>query len=931
MQTKKQVEEQRIKERLDAFHKKQTFSVLETTPKKYRFISFDVETTTRNNNFYLCGVIDENGHYKTYWSEQEVIDYFDSLKDNDLMIVATNLDFDFSNIFKTNLAMNKCEFVVNNGRFIMITMSTKYGKIKLYDTLNYGGFSVETMGKILGKPKLKHPICLGKTPKNKREKQELITYNIRDCEVTRDFMIMLQDAINLEGGELKATVSSCALDVYRRRFMPFSMTREEVETGLTGIKHKIHKAFYGGRTEAFMRGKIRDYNYYDVNCFSDDTELLTDKGFVNIKDLDYNYNCFGFDIFRNVLVKQKINSIITDIVIEKEMYNLESENVSQLITPNHRVYYKTYNRSKFNMSNYKSWSCWKIKEVKDIPKSYIKVPNTRIYDGLDNKIDKNLLKLSAWYITEGHISKNGMIEISQSLSVNKVKCDILLQLLEDCKIKYRKVERVQKGKKYLYVYFRKEIIKDYFTNIEKLNSYNMRLVNNFIELSYNDKLLFFYELMLGDGSYSKGKTSYVSYSDKLLDDIQILVSMIGFKASINYKNHILNIKLNRNNDSSNIKFKKVNYNGVIWCVSTDYKNVVVRRNGKVFISGNSLYPTMMLKDFPVPQSINYFSGEDRKLLQFKGVSFFKLDIPYSKYPLLPYRYNERLVFPYGRFMGYYTHEEINRAIELYGKQIIVEMRDSVFYKGVFPVFKKFVEYMYKRRLEEKAKKSPFEVFYKLMMNSLFGKFAMKNIANTSFFIPETEEDVVNQILKAGEKANISVHLNKVSYYTNNKEYDGVFSFPILSCYVTAYARIHLHKYIEESCPCYVDTDSLFTTKSISTSNVLGDMKLEEDIKTGIVIKPKSYFLNDKIKFKGLRIPKDYKHINRLKENILKGNPIHYEKFVKIKEGIKRQMNINSITVVAKSVDLEDKKRDWGGKKFNPDELQDSNPLFMEEW
>jgi hypothetical protein len=282
-------------------------------------------------------------------------------------------------------------------------------------------------------------------------------------------------------------------------------------------------------------------------------------------------------------------------------------------------------------------------------------------------------------------------------------------------------------------------------------------------------------------------------------------------------------------------------------------------------------------------------------------------------------------------MGYYTHEEINRAVKIYGEDIIKEMRDTVFYTETFPVFKKFVEYMYNRRLEEKAKKSPFEVFYKLLMNSLYGKFAMKNIANTNFFIPETEEDVVYAIEKAGDGANLSVHLGTASYYTTSKEYDGVFSFPILSCYVTAYARVHIHKFIEESDAVYCDTDSIFTKNKIETSNLLGDMKLEDTIHTGIVIKPKSYFVNDKIKFKGLRIPKDYKHINRLKQNILKGKPIHYEKFVKIKEGIKRQMNINSITVVAKNVDLEDKKRDWKGKLFNPNELQESEPLRMDEW
>ena len=611
---KRRIEEDKQEKRIKDYKNRQTCTILETEPKHYRFISFDVETIGRNNDFYICGILDYNGEYKTYYDIEEVIDYFKRIKHNDIMIVATNLEFDFSVIFKKSLMINKCEFIVNSGHFIMVTMNGTYNKIKFYDTLNFGGFSVETMGKILGKPKLKHPSCLGKKPKNKKEEKEMVEYNKRDCEVSQDFMIMLQEAINKEGGELKPTVSSCALDIYRRRFMPFNMIREEIWNGIK-VKDKVHKAYYGGRTEAFKRGKIENYNYYDVN---------------------------------------------------------------------------------------------------------------------------------------------------------------------------------------------------------------------------------------------------------------------------------------------------------------------------------SLYPFCMLNKYPVPQTVFYVSSSTKDVdikfyLQFEGVSHFKLNIPYTKYPLLPYRFNKRLVFPVGKFAGYYTHVEIRRAIELYGEKIILEMKDCTYYTDTFPVFKNYVDFMYKKRLEAKEQKSSFEVFYKLMMNSLYGKFAMKNITNTEYFIPETNEDVLFNIKRGSDKANISVNMGELSYINNPREYDGIFSFPIWSCYVTAYARILMHKYICESEPVYIDTDSLFTTKEIKSGKLLGELKLECVIKHGIIIKPKAYYINESVKFKGLRIPKDQKHVDRLFKNVLEQKPIRYEKFVKIKEGIKRKMNINSIIVVEKHVDLEDIKRNWCGKKFNPLELQDSEPLVLSEF
>jgi hypothetical protein len=502
---------------------------------------------------------------------------------------------------------------VNGGRFIMVILDGTYHKVKFMDTLNYGGFSVEAMGKILGIPKLIHPACLGRMPRNEKEKQELIKYNKRDCEVSRNFMIMLQDVINLEGGELKSTVSSCALDIYRRKFLPFNMIREEVWNGLR-VKKYVYEAYYGGRTEVFGRGKIENYNYYDVN---------------------------------------------------------------------------------------------------------------------------------------------------------------------------------------------------------------------------------------------------------------------------------------------------------------------------------SLYPYCMLGEFPIPHSVQYYNNETsgfdiKSLLQYEGVAWFKLNIPYSKYPLLPYRYNGRLVFPIGRFSGYYTHLEIRRAIELYGKDIILDMKECVYYTKTYKVFEKYVHFMYGKRMENKEKKSPFEVFYKLMLNSLYGRFAMKNISNTEFFFAETDKEIVKQIKHHKDTSKFDINPNKLSYVVTDSMYDGISSIPIWSCYVTAYARVLMHKYICETKPVYIDTDSLFTKTIIKTSKLLGDLKLEDTIKHGIVIKPKAYFVNEAVKFKGMRIPKDTKHIDRLKKNVLAEKPLRFEKFVKMKEGIKRNMLINSIIIVEKHMNLEDIKRDWKGKKFNPYEFQDSEPLRIQE-
>jgi hypothetical protein len=133
-----------------------------------------------------------------------------------------------------------------------------------------------------------------------------------------------------------------------------------------------------------------------------------------------------------------------------------------------------------------------------------------------------------------------------------------------------------------------------------------------------------------------------------------------------------------------------------------------------------------------------------------------------------------------------------------------------------------------------------------------------------------------------------------------------------------------------------NTDSIITRKEVIDSKILGKLKLEKIIKNGLIIKPKLYFLNDEIKSKGVPIPRDvdkgkeFIKREKLKDNLLKGKMINYSKFIKIKEGITRDIKVNSIILASKKLSLEDNKRNWKGKFFNPDELQESIPLEIKE-
>lgn len=573
--------------------------------KKFDISSFDCETVTNKNDFYLFGYTDDKGEYISLFDKLESIHKLIRIKHRGILIFATNLGFDFNVLCDGTDLRSKCDILIRGNNFITIKFRGTYNTIILLDSVNFGGLSVETMGKILGKPKGKKPRCLGRHPKNKKELVELLEYNKRDCEITREFMLLFQEVVNNLGGELKNTISSTAMFLFRKKFLKYDVISEDDILGFS-VKDKIFSGYYGGRTECFKRGLV----------------------------------------------------------------------------------------------------------------------NKKIFCG----------------------------------------------------------------------------------------------------------------------------------------DV------------------------------------------------------------------NSLYPSVMLNEFPDPLSVNYCQIQNIKLLKYMGVSYFELMIPYSKYPFLPLKFDGKLIFPYGLLKGYYTHEEINYQLRYQPDTKIIKMNDTVYYTGSHKFFKEYVETLYNLRFKYKSEKNPMETVCKLLLNSLYGRFALKNIEKTTFFSMDDYEESLKIILKAeAEGKRISCNSVNEAYVVEKEEYTGVTSYPIWSVYVTAYARVVLHKLILKHNPYYVDTDSVYTDDVIEDKKELGALKIEKILYQCIFIKPKLYFADNEIKAKGLPIPKTQREIMRLKQKILGGRDVNYNKFVKTKEGIKRNIKVNSILLTSKTIDLEDSKRIWENP-FSVLELQDSEPI-----
>jgi len=355
---------------------------------------------------------------------------------------------------------------------------------------------------------------------------------------------------------------------------------------------------------------------------------------------------------------------------------------------------------------------------------------------------------------------------------------------------------------------------------------------------------------------------------------------------------------------------------------------------------NSLYPSCMVDDdYPDPNSLR-ISHSDTMLYidRFEGCSHVNITCPDDMlYPVLPVRdhHLHKVLFPTGTFEGWYTHIELRYAISQ-GYRVNKVNKSHYFAETCSP-FKSYVTDLYNKRLYYKSVGSKMELVVKLLLNSLYGKFCQK-FTDTDNWVHEsfvTDKDI--KCSKTVERVSEFVRLVRDIDPAN-------FCIPIWGSYISSKGRIKMHRALVscESPPVYCDTDSIITSDRLPESTELGGLKLEMNVREGYIVKPKFYALKDKhntdpdhdylgyVKVKGLGKRLSYFAFTGLLncnqvDPSLNTTTIHYDKFMKFKEAIKRDFIPNEIVEVSKEFSLEDNKRYWGDQVFDPTNIQYSVP------
>lgn len=276
---------------------------------------------------------------------------------------------------------------------------------------------------------------------------------------------------------------------------------------------------------------------------------------------------------------------------------------------------------------------------------------------------------------------------------------------------------------------------------------------------------------------------------------------------------------------------------------------------------NSMYPYVMLKE-KYPTKLKYYS--ERKNIKdliklLKDYAVIATVILNTKTPAYCKKYHNKLIFPVGKFEITLCTPELIYAIE---KGDIIEVKSLAVYQHD-NIFKDYVEDIYTRRRQAiKEGNKVGKILYKLLLNSLYGKFGQKGIVyEKDSFNPELSTKVWTEI-DLDEHTAVKWRALAGLVQKQVDEIESRDSFPAIAAHVTAYARMHLWSLIEsQKGKCvYCDTDSLLieTGKSTETPGTmevgekLGQVKLEKTCHSGYIWGCKDYRLGGTDKHKGIK-------------------------------------------------------------------------------
>jgi hypothetical protein len=326
-------------------------------------------------------------------------------------------------------------------------------------------------------------------------------------------------------------------------------------------------------------------------CVDPETEVLTCAGWKPIAQVTMEDEVFSIhptDLTGHFARPLKIHTY----PYVGTMYHVTHSHVDMLVTPNHRI---AFFPQKAHYLHYHT-----AEEMFTAVKGAIKIPTSAVVEYPDYNISDDEIRFTAWILTDGQLSEKEMaIYQSKPTMVDRIR-ELLTRL--GYKFSERSAQRHVESirgvplKSEPLPHFTFRILRESHDEIKHFIARKKLLPDWIFKLSKRQFDIFLEELILGDGSVHKHcKTAKMLYGEKpILEDVQRACTQYGYRALLSSRNRngehsywILNIVERENITIEKKDFELVPYDGTVHCLTTPSGNFMARRNGKVYLTGNS--------------------------------------------------------------------------------------------------------------------------------------------------------------------------------------------------------------------------------------------------------------------------------------------------------------------------------------------------------
>ena len=355
----------------------------------------------------------------------------------------------------------------------------------------------------------------------------------------------------------------------------------------------------------------------DIHCYSEDTEILTEKGWKTFDKVTKDIKVAQWTT-ENTIQFVKPTEVVWQ-PYSGDMVSLESNNLSLLVTPNHRMVYKQV-KSSYKETVASSFIKNNITSDVRIPLGGI-VTNTRLTHSDD------FCKLIIATQADGTLLKD--CSGIQFEFKKERKIERLQNILDSLEAVYTVTETTRSTTR---IYIKSSLLTK---NIRFFLTSSKDLSSNVLKLSKSNLTVLLEEVKYWDGTLTKSNVILDTTSKETVDILQAVSHLLNYKATVNQYDKqtdygtvtlyrlTLSLKAKPFSGVLTTSPQTVPYKGFIGCVAVPSTYVVIRRNGKVSISGNTLNAKKLGISRDNAKSITYallYGAAAPKLQKMLGLS-----------------------------------------------------------------------------------------------------------------------------------------------------------------------------------------------------------------------------------------------------------------------------------------------------------------------